>query len=247
MPELRNHNQSRVEEITAVLTEEILQGQYRPGERLPSERDLATRFDVNRGAVRESLKKLEQLGIAAIRPGGVRVVPIEEATLEVLGHLIDLNDLPEPTLVEQLFEVVGAMMALSARSAIEKAHNEDVEQMRGIVARLIDAGSDNEARQHRWKELGECFTRVNQNLVLRLIGNGLKLQFVGRLQNLGVLVDLDPRENAHLLKQLDVAIANRDPKTVSDTIISHFDMVKRSILKALAETEEAALRSKLNA
>jgi DNA-binding FadR family transcriptional regulator len=56
------------EEIADSLTRDILVGQYRTGERLPSERDLAARFDANRGAVREAMKKLEQLGIACVSP-----------------------------------------------------------------------------------------------------------------------------------------------------------------------------------
>ncbi len=58
------------ERISAELRDEILRGRYRPGERLPSERDLAQRFEVHRGAVREALKKLEQLGLAKIEAGG---------------------------------------------------------------------------------------------------------------------------------------------------------------------------------
>ena len=40
----------RHEEIADSLTRDILLGRYRCGERLPSERDLASRFDANRGA-----------------------------------------------------------------------------------------------------------------------------------------------------------------------------------------------------
>ena len=67
---------SKAEEIIAVLRSEILRGQYRPGERLPSERDLAARFESNRGVIREAIKKLEQLGIVAVAPGGVRVLSL---------------------------------------------------------------------------------------------------------------------------------------------------------------------------
>ena len=49
---------SRASDIADLLRDEILLGQYRPGERLPSERDLAARFQVNRGAVREAIKTL---------------------------------------------------------------------------------------------------------------------------------------------------------------------------------------------
>ena len=42
---------NRAEEIAFILRDEILVGQYRAGERLPSERDLVARFNSNRGAV----------------------------------------------------------------------------------------------------------------------------------------------------------------------------------------------------
>jgi DNA-binding FadR family transcriptional regulator len=112
---------SKVEEITAILRTEILRGQYRPGERLPSERDLSARFETNRGAIREVVKKLEQLGIIAVAPGGVRVLPLEEATLEVLGYLLELGEVQRPELIGQMLDVLGAMTSLSIRSALAKA------------------------------------------------------------------------------------------------------------------------------
>jgi DNA-binding FadR family transcriptional regulator len=57
---------SKHEEIAAGLIQDILTGRYRVGERLPSERDLAGRFDANRGSVREAMKKLEQIGLADV-------------------------------------------------------------------------------------------------------------------------------------------------------------------------------------
>ena len=61
------------DQIAGSLIQDILSGRYRVSERLPSERDLATRFDANRGAVREAMKKLEQIGLAQVQPGGARV------------------------------------------------------------------------------------------------------------------------------------------------------------------------------
>src|SRR5690606_39736067 len=93
------------EEIADALTREILSGRYRCGERLPSERDLALRFDANRGAVREAMKRLEQLGLARIRPGGARVAPLHEASLDVIGHMLAMGDVPDRDLMEQIFQV----------------------------------------------------------------------------------------------------------------------------------------------
>jgi GntR family transcriptional regulator len=43
------------DQIADALIQDVLTGRYRVGERLPSERDLVTRFDANRGAVREAM------------------------------------------------------------------------------------------------------------------------------------------------------------------------------------------------
>jgi DNA-binding FadR family transcriptional regulator len=43
------------QEIADTLRDEVLRQRYRSGDRFPSERDLAARFDASRGAVREAL------------------------------------------------------------------------------------------------------------------------------------------------------------------------------------------------
>ena len=67
-------HRTRSETIAAELRDDILRGQYRPGERLPSERDLAASHSTSRGTVREAVKRLEQLGLADIQPGEGRCV-----------------------------------------------------------------------------------------------------------------------------------------------------------------------------
>lgn len=66
-------NRTLSNEIAALVRGEILDQRYREGERLPSERDLAVRFKASRGAVREALSQLEQIGLIDIQPGGARV------------------------------------------------------------------------------------------------------------------------------------------------------------------------------
>jgi GntR family transcriptional repressor for pyruvate dehydrogenase complex len=236
-------SQSKAEEITDILREEILRGQYRAGERLPSERDLSARFEANRGSVREATKKLEQLGIVDVKPGGVRIVPIEDATLEVLGHLMDLEEVPDPTLVGQIFEVIGAMISLSARSAIHKADNEQIEEMGNIINGLIQKIDSGQDHYEGWRDLGDLFTEINQNLILRLIGNGLKIQFVARLERTGIRPDIDKQQDRVMLDMMSKAIKERDHQTASNAIIGHFELVKEAFLEALDDKYPSEIRS----
>lgn len=57
------------ERVANTLQRDIFAGAIKPGERLPPERELAVSFKANRNAVREALKKLEQLGLVETRHG----------------------------------------------------------------------------------------------------------------------------------------------------------------------------------
>lgn len=207
---------SRTHQIADVLREEILRGQYREGERLPSERDLAERFDSNRGAVREALKKLEQLGIADIRRGGARVAPLEEASLDVVGHLLDLSDPPDPDLVEQVLETFRGLTAMAVRLGAERATDESIEQAVELLERLTSAELDPEALPGIQMELSRTFIEASGNMVLKLMRRGLALQFMDRLSERCVqprdhLAKLRPAvsEMAELLRRRDAEGAAR--------------------------------------
>jgi DNA-binding FadR family transcriptional regulator len=59
--------------ISEVVLERLLllmkSGEFKPGDQMPSERELMTRFTVGRPAVREALQSLQQMGLILIRHG----------------------------------------------------------------------------------------------------------------------------------------------------------------------------------
>ena len=61
--------------IAGVLRSDIASGVYAVGSSLPSESELCAKFNVSRHTVRESLRKLAELGLVARRQGaGTRVI-----------------------------------------------------------------------------------------------------------------------------------------------------------------------------
>ena len=224
---------TRAEEIAEVLRDEILRGQYRAGERLPSERELASRFETNRGAVREAVKKLEQLGITAVHPGGARVVPIEEATLEVIGPLLNLNPLPDMELIDQLTEVMAAMMVVAARHAVDRASDEEIDHAREIVLRLRDPALDESERIQARMELPRFFMTASHNLVLQLIANSMRMQFLGRMREMNMTPPPMPPGHEVLLEQLDCALEAKDPQAAAQAMHQLFEITRESLLKSL--------------
>src|SRR5688500_11429223 len=52
----------------------IKEGVWQPGDRLPSERDLALQLGISRGSTREALRVLEAMGWLEIKPGDGTIV-----------------------------------------------------------------------------------------------------------------------------------------------------------------------------
>jgi GntR family transcriptional regulator, transcriptional repressor for pyruvate dehydrogenase complex len=59
------------EEVTEQLKRSILQGHFKPGDRLPPERELAEQLKVSRVAIREALRVLQTAGFTVTRPGAL--------------------------------------------------------------------------------------------------------------------------------------------------------------------------------
>ena len=232
MKEIVSTATSKVDEILVILRTEILSGQYRSGERLPSERDLSARFESNRGAIREVIKKLEQLGLIEVNPGGVRVLPIEAATLEIVPHLMDLGTIDQRQLIAQVLDVLGTLMALSVNSALALSTQAQREDIALAVDSLISSIDKNDEKQHResFELLGEKMLDIHGNLILRLIGNGIRTQFIAHIrhENLNPNIDLNPIKGS--LAELRKAILVNNRIDASFAIAQHFKLMKDAIL-----------------
>jgi GntR family transcriptional repressor for pyruvate dehydrogenase complex len=70
------------EEIVKQILDRIKSGELKPGDRLPTERDLAVQLHVSRTAIREALRSMELMGLIDSKVGGGTF--IKEMTLDSL-------------------------------------------------------------------------------------------------------------------------------------------------------------------
>ena len=227
------HNQ-----LAGTLTDEILSGRYQAGDRLPSERELAVRFNVNRGAVREAMSRLSQLGVADIQPGGARVSPINEASLDIIGHMLSTTRVPDAQLLGQIFEVVERLLSMAAEALVERGQAEDVEAVRAQVQQLFDNGLDSEAHAAARIEMMRTIMITSGNLVCQLIAHGLFKQFAPTLEAVKPYVQLDVDAFNHLARRLDGALASRDRRAVREVFDGFAELHDRTLTPAI----EAAVR-----
>jgi len=221
--------------IAEELRDEILRGRYRAGERLPSERDLATRMEANRSSVREALKTLEQLRLIEIRPGGgARVTPVEEASLDVLEHLLVVDGAPDPVLAAQCLDVLELLTTGAVRFAVERGSDRELARARQLLRIMSARRTTNEGYLDAFNELIGLIHTASQNLVLQLVRNGIRSLFERRPE----LSQLrPPRAQLEAISQmLEVALAERDAAAAQEGARRLVRANRERLLKAL-ETE----------
>jgi GntR family transcriptional repressor for pyruvate dehydrogenase complex len=219
--------------IADTLTNEVLSGRYQPGDRLPSERDLAIRFDANRGAVREAMTKLAQLGIADIQPGGARVAPIAEASLDIIGCMLASTDVPDANLLNQIFEVVDRLLSMAAETVVERATDEHIEEIRKLVQVLCNGPLDREAHFQARFEMMHAFLVTSENLVCRLIAKSLFDQFAPSAAALDQYYQLDIAAFSVFVRQLDQALASRDRDAVRAIFDGFSGLHRETMMRAI--------------
>lgn len=155
-------------QVAHAIRDAILQGQFRPGESLPSERHLAEEFGVNRSSVREAIHRLEAWGLVESRQGGGTRVReyLRSAGISVLPFLLAPGGILDPALLADLLELRGMILEWTAARAARQPG--DLSEAREALDRL-ESASDPAARQRADFDFYEALTRLTGNQVLELL------------------------------------------------------------------------------
>jgi GntR family transcriptional repressor for pyruvate dehydrogenase complex len=123
------------QEIVKALTDLIMKRVWKPGDLIPSEKELAIRFQVGRSTIREAVKSLVVLGVLEARAGEGSFV--REPTSELLsgafrwGLLLSEGNLDDFVDVRVLIEVECARRAAANKShALVSQLGAAIEEMR---------------------------------------------------------------------------------------------------------------------
>lgn len=111
------------QEVLERLLARIRAGEFRPGEQLPSERELMEAYRVGRPAIREAMQQLERSGLIAISHGErARVVlPTAETMVGRIGDAARYLLSVEPRTLDDLKDARVFLEAGLARLAAERA------------------------------------------------------------------------------------------------------------------------------
>ncbi len=121
------------EKVSTRIKRLIFDGVLKPGDRLPSETDLAHQFDVSRQTIREALRILELSGFITVQKGGSGGPLIQTTILNTINDLfLDAFRLEKVT-TEELTLARFAIERVVMEYAIDGADDSDIQRLRENV------------------------------------------------------------------------------------------------------------------
>jgi GntR family transcriptional repressor for pyruvate dehydrogenase complex len=160
------------------IREAILSGQLKPGDQLPPERELLSRFGVSRYTLREALRTLETMEFIDIRKGAGGGPVVREVgmgfTRQAIANFLHFQDLS----ITDLSEVRKLVEPYLARIMAENLRDEDLDYLASLndaCVQTLDRGEEIIGGEHE-VDFHVYMARATGNPVLMMI-----LDFVNKL------------------------------------------------------------------
>jgi DNA-binding FadR family transcriptional regulator len=149
------HVPQRYEQVARRLTADIAAGRLAPGERLPSERDLARALGVGRASVREALAALQNQGVLETRPGSGSFVAAQAPALVRSGGG---PELPHDASPSDVLEARALLEPAVARLAAARGGADaEIEALLDAMEDPVDL--DDPRDRTRWSDADRHFHR----------------------------------------------------------------------------------------
>jgi GntR family transcriptional repressor for pyruvate dehydrogenase complex len=211
------------ERVVLHLEQLILNGQLKPGDRLPAERELADQVGVSRPSVRAGLRSLAALGVLESRHGTGTFITSGPPRLSTgpLSLMAALHGFTR----DEMFEARRVLEAGAAALAAEHATGENFalmsEEVAGMFASLQDPQTYlvHDVRFHR------AVAAASHNPVLAaLVDMVSALVYERRRRTVERARDL--RESAEMHRRIYAAIRDKDPERARQEMSAHLDLAR---------------------
>jgi GntR family transcriptional repressor for pyruvate dehydrogenase complex len=213
------------DKVTDAILATIASNQLKPGDLLPTERELGEQFGVSRTVIREAIRALRAKGMLEVKGGsGVRIVAVNEGTVrESMRHFVQGSELDYTKVdeVRRVLEVAAAGLAAERATPDDIAHiNETIEQM-DSSCEDIESTVQFDIAFHR-----ALATATHNELFLVLHDSMGEMLLEVRRRNLSRGADRR-RLVVEMHRRIRDAVANHDPEAARVAMIDHLGAVQK--------------------
>jgi GntR family transcriptional repressor for pyruvate dehydrogenase complex len=207
------------EQVAEQITGWIDENGLKPGDRLPPERELATRLGVSRATVSQALVALEVIGVVAVRHGDGAVLTETRSSTKIIDAI--------RAHATRLPEIIEARDALESKLASLAAQRRSDDDLARIDAALDEMARDIEAGG-RGVEGDELFhaaitAAAHSSLLARMMAEISDLILETRIESLSQ--PGRPRDSLKAHRKIADAIRAKDPRRAAEAMHDHVEMV----------------------
>lgn len=219
------------EEIVEQIKELISRGELNPGQRIPSERELASFLGVSRPSVREAIMVLEAMGFLESRQGGGTYVrSLADVTMaDPLANMVERRD---PRMLHALTEVRIGLETWSAYLAAKRAEDSEIEHLRELYQIMVEQAGKGGWDAEIDAEFHLTITAASHNTLQVHVLNTIQSLFQTTI--MVALSEFYSKEgyielllNHH--REIMEAIAARDPERARDKMMEHLTLVEEKL------------------
>ncbi|MGO0063393.1 FadR/GntR family transcriptional regulator [Brevibacillus fluminis] len=224
------------EQITEQIKQQIIRGELKAGERLPSTKELAERFGVGRSSMREALSALKAMGLIDIRQGGNSTVigPSQQETAPIPG-LAHLQTNKQTVL--ELLEARKALEVSNAGIAATKATETDIRQLAAIVSQMeMHIGNEEIGEQTDW-QFHSTLVQATHNSIMVSLFTSISTQMESAIRDTRRIELYANKSVSQRLyeehRAIYEAVRTRDAESAQRTMNEHLIHVETILMKYL--------------
>jgi DNA-binding FadR family transcriptional regulator len=175
-------NKQAHKRVSAKLMRDIFFRKLKPGEKLPSERELSDTLNIDRTSLRVALKQLEAMQLLEIRRGdGIYVKDfLKHAGIDFLRVLFSENDLSKDELLADMFmlDEVWEWWIIQfpemIRLAGQRASSRDLKELSDAIDEELECRHDKDKLTELWLYEQDRIAEIVNNMVMLLIFNSTR-------------------------------------------------------------------------
>ncbi len=220
MPEFRSI--SKPPSIPEVVLEEIqrliTEGELRPGDRLPSETELAEQFGVGRSSIREAMRVLHLLGVIEVIQGKGTFV----RQPAILPLMIDWSRIAQMGVIAEVMEARQFIEVLLAQLAAERATEEDIKALRSALEHSRESLSSLESSIQAGVNFHLVLADAAHNEVLALMYRTIRDLYLETARQTRITPEI-AHDRLHDHERILQAILARDPEAAAQAMKEHLE------------------------
>lgn len=220
------------EEIAQQILDLIANGDLKPGQRLPSERELSKNFGAGRSSLREALRCLSMIGVLNARVGEGTSVATDGG--KFLGKIIEWRLITERHDIDNLLEVRIGLEGVAAANAATRATDTDLEKLEGLISRMKTAVNDRTLFATLDLDFHVTLARASGNALLIDLVSMIRSQLERGLSKVLLLPNAIPLSFKEHLAVFQ-AIKKHDPEAARDAMHAHLESALLRYNKAMGE------------